>query len=128
MYVKLYYHFDNEIFSSAFYHVTINGKGLERMVADRIKRLREMRGWTQSELSKKLGVTRSCVNAWEMGISIPSTQYIVELSVLFKVSTDYLLGVNATVHANLEGLDEEDIHVVHSLVDYMRKKNENRKY
>ena len=47
---------------------------------------------TQTELAKKLGITRSSVNAWEMGISVPSTQYIIELSLLYKVSTDYLLG------------------------------------
>ena len=47
---------------------------------------------TQAELAKKLGITRSSVNAWEMGISVPSTQYIVELALLYNVSTDYLLG------------------------------------
>lgn len=94
------------------------------MIADRIKRLRELHNWTQSELSKKLGVTRSCVNAWEMGISVPSTQFIVELSILFKVSTDYLLGVNGTNHAALEGLNEEDIQIVHSLIKHLREKNQ----
>ena len=63
------------------------------MVADRIKNLREQHLLTQMELSKKLGITRSSVNAWEMGISVPSTQYIVELANIFKVSTDYLLGL-----------------------------------
>ena len=61
------------------------------MIADKIKLLRELSGLTQAELARKLGVTRSGVNAWEMGITTPSTQYIVEISLLFKVSTDYLL-------------------------------------
>lgn len=39
------------------------------MIAERIKELREEKAWTQTELAKILGVTRSCVNAWEMGIS-----------------------------------------------------------
>lgn len=66
------------------------------MIADRIKSLREKTNKTQSELAKQLGITRSSVNAWEMGISVPSTQYIVELANIFHVSTDYLLGVNTT--------------------------------
>ena len=66
------------------------------MVADRIKELRERAGMTQAALAKQLGITRSSVNAWEMGISVPSTQYIVELAGLFRVSTDYLLGVNSS--------------------------------
>ena len=59
------------------------------MIADRIKKLRQQFGLTQSDLAKKLNITRSSVNAWEMGISVPSTQYVVELAGIFKVSTDY---------------------------------------
>ena len=57
---------------------------LHTMAADKIKALREQNGYTQSDLAKKLGITRSSVNAWEMGISVPSTQYIVELASIFK--------------------------------------------
>ena len=39
------------------------------MIAERIKTLRETNNLTQSALAKKLNVTRSSVNAWEMGIS-----------------------------------------------------------
>ena len=58
------------------------------MIADRIKKLREENNMTQTILAKKLGITRSSVNAWEMGISVPSTQYIVELANIFDVSTE----------------------------------------
>ena len=53
------------------------------MIADRIKLLREKNELTQSTLAKQLGITRSSVNAWEMGTSVPSTQYIVKLSRIF---------------------------------------------
>ena len=96
------------------------------MVADRIKGLREQRGLTQTELAKLLGITRSSVNAWEMGISIPSTQYIVELSLIFKVSTDYLLGVDKSASIDVSGLDEKDIEVVHNLVEHLRNKNKQK--
>lgn len=93
------------------------------MVAERIKVLREQRGLTQTELSKLLGITRSSVNAWELGISVPSTQYIVELSRIFKVSTDYLLGVDGYACVNVSGLDEKDIQLVHALISHLRSKN-----
>lgn len=82
------------------------------MVADRIKQLRELHAMTQTELSKKLGITRSSVNAWELGISVPSTQYIVELADIFKVSTDYLLCVETSSSINVSGLDEQDVQLV----------------
>ena len=90
------------------------------MVADRIKAIREQRGLTQADLAKQLGITRSSVNAWEQGISVPSTQYIVELAGLFRVSADYLLGIDTTATVNVSGLFEDDIHVVQQLVDHLR--------
>ena len=93
------------------------------MVSDRIRLLRERRGLTQSELAKQLGITRSSVNAWEQGISVPSTQYIVELATIFKVSTDYLLGVESTASISVVGLTDEDIELAHSLIERLRKKD-----
>lgn len=41
-------------------------------LAEKIKLLRETTGMTQAELARILGISRSGVNAWEMGLSIPS--------------------------------------------------------
>ena len=90
------------------------------MVADRIKVLREERGLTQTDLSKLLGITRSCVNAWEMGISVPSTQYIVELAHIFKVSTDHLLCVDNSASISIAGLSEKDVQLVYSIISHLR--------
>lgn len=93
------------------------------MIAERIKFLREQKSYTQTELAKKLGITRSSVNSWEMGISVPSTQYIVELSNIFSISTDYLLGVEKTSSIDLNGLTENDIEMVYKLTEYLKSKN-----
>lgn len=92
------------------------------MVADKIKALREQNGFTQSDLAKKLGITRSSVNAWEMGISVPSTQYVVELANIFKVSTDFLLGVKSTASVNVDGLSEKDVQLVNAVIAHLREK------
>ncbi|MEG0771505.1 MAG: helix-turn-helix transcriptional regulator [Clostridia bacterium] len=94
------------------------------MVADTIRLLREKSGFTQSSLAKKLNITRSSVNAWEMGISVPSTQYIVELAQLFRVTTDYLLGVTATTTLNIDHLSIEETHIIYALLDYFKKKHD----
>ena len=96
------------------------------MVAERIKYLREQKGLTQADLAKQLGITRSSVNAWEMGISVPSTQYIVELSNIFKVSTDYLLGVERSASISVAGLTEKDVQYVQRLIAHLEEKNKNR--
>lgn len=93
------------------------------MVADRIRSLRTELGLTQAALAKKLGITRSSVNAWEMGISVPSTQYVVELAAIFKVSTDHLLGVDESSSVSVSGLTDRDIQLVHSLISHLQEKN-----
>ena len=93
------------------------------MIAERIKILREQLNITQAELVKRLKITRSSVNAWEQGISVPSTLYIVELAHIFGVSTDYLLGVNSTTTVNVAGLSDKDIELIHSIILHLRTKN-----
>ena len=77
------------------------------MIAERIKMLRENQHLSQTALSKRLGITRSSINAWEMGISTPSTTYLVELSQIFHVSIDYLLGLDKNVSLDITGLDTD---------------------
>lgn len=90
------------------------------MIAKRIKELREVNHWTQAELAQKLNITRSSVNAWEMGISVPSTTYIVELSRLFKISTDYLLGLETNNTLDISNLSEKESILVYELVQYFQ--------
>ena len=92
------------------------------MIADKIKLLREQKGLTQAELAKRLGITRSGVNAWEMGISVPSTQYLVELAMLFGVSTDFLLGLPSTATVSVEGLSDRQIIAITEIIACYREK------
>ena len=94
------------------------------MIADRIQFLREQKGMTQSDLAKRLGITRSSVNAWEMGISGPSTQYVVELALMFGISTDYLLGVDKKASVAIDGLSERDVQLVFTLISHLKEKNQ----
>ncbi len=90
------------------------------MIAEKIKTLRETNNLTQAALARKLNVTRSSVNAWEMGISVPSTSLIVDIAKLFHVSTDYLLGIDKTSSLDLSGLNEREIMLVYELVEYFK--------
>lgn len=98
------------------------------MIAEKIKILRKKYNLTQTDIAKKLGITRSSVNAWEMGISIPSTQYIVELAQLFNVSSDYLLGISKTSTISVNGLSEEEIAALHGVISCFKKNKSEDKY
>lgn len=88
------------------------------MISERIRQLRERAGFSQSQLAKKLDVTRSSVNAWEMGISAPTTQYVVAMAKLFHVSTDYLLGMENTLQFSMEGYTQEEIRLIFDMIRY----------
>ena len=90
------------------------------MIAEKVKKLREQKGLSQAELARLLGITRSSVNAWEMGISVPSTQYIFDLAGVFDISTDYLLGVDSSSTISVAGLTDSDILLVHSIIEHLK--------
>ena len=92
------------------------------MIFDTIKELRERAGLSQAALAKKVGVTRSAVNAWEMGLSIPTTQYVAQLAQLFHVSADFMLGLDNTEAIYIGGLSEEEKHILYSLLNYFQNR------
>jgi transcriptional regulator with XRE-family HTH domain len=91
-------------------------------MADKIKQLREQMGYTQAELARKLKLTRSSINGWEMGLSVPSTPMVVELAKIFNVSTDYLLGLDDGASLRVEGLSKKEVAVLVDLVSCFREK------
>lgn len=72
------------------------------MISDRIKELRNQHNLTQKQLANALETSRSTINAWESGYSLPGSQYVIEMSKIFHVSCDTILD-------NTDGLDYVDI-------------------
>ena len=61
--------------------------------AENLMALRKRQGWSQEELGGRVGVTRQTVSKWEVGQSTPELEKLVELSRLFGVSIDRLVGL-----------------------------------
>lgn len=85
-------------------------------IGERLRDLRKNNKFTQEDLADELGITRSAVNGWEMGLSLPSTQYLIKLSILFKVSVDYLLGLNNSETINISNLKQSDKEIIYDLL------------
>ena len=94
------------------------------MIAEKIRDLRQARGWTQAELARRMGITRNGINSWEQGLSMPSPGSLVDLSRIFLVSTDYLLGVERLETINVSGLDEREVALLAELADSLRGRGE----
>ncbi|EMT45403.1 helix-turn-helix domain-containing protein [Anoxybacillus flavithermus] len=61
-------------------------------VSEQIKRLRKAHHWTQEQLAQRLNVSRSKVSKWENGEVLPDIKSLIDMSELFSVSVDFLLG------------------------------------
>lgn len=85
-------------------------------LGDRYRDLRKDRKLTQDDLAQYLGLTRSAINTWEQGLSIPSVNMIISLSQFYGVTTDYLLGLDNSDLVDISKLSSEDRVIVHDLV------------
>ena len=61
------------------------------MLGARIAALRRAKGWSQSELARRLQVSPSTVGMYEQGRREPAAEVLVAISELFGVTVDYLL-------------------------------------
>lgn len=69
------------------------------VVAYRLRELRNKKGLSQREVADLLGITRAAYNKYECGASKPIRR-LDDLSVIFGVSTDYILGKDTTDFEN----------------------------
>ncbi len=66
---------------------------MKENISIRLKELRIENGLSQQKLAKEINVTQKAIDFWEKGINEPKASYIIKLAKYFKVTTDYLLGV-----------------------------------
>ena len=59
--------------------------------SEKLLTLRKAINLTQEQLAEKLDVSRQSISKWESGQAVPEMEKIVALSVVFDVTTDYLL-------------------------------------
>lgn len=71
-------------------------------------KLRTEAGLSQEELSEKLFVTRQAVSRWETGETIPNTDTLKQLSKLYDVSINTLLGSPRKLICQCCGMPLED--------------------
>ena len=75
-------------------------------VGMRIAEHRKRLGLSQEEMADKLFVTRQALSKWENGTSVPSIDTLSEISKLFAISFEEILGL---FDKNMLEVDENDI-------------------
>ena len=60
---------------------------------ERFKELRKENKLSTIELGKILGVSNSTITRWENGNILPSIEHLYNMAKYFKVTADYLIGL-----------------------------------
>ena len=60
-------------------------------LGEKILLLRKQNSMTQEQLAERLAITRQTVSKWELEESEPDITYLIQLSDIFQVTTDYLI-------------------------------------
>lgn len=68
----------------------------KKEVGNRIKMLRDAKGWTQDEAAKLLELSRSTYTNYECGVSEPNLSVLVKLATLYEITVDWIIGNDGT--------------------------------
>lgn len=100
-------------------------KGGVRLVnfGNRLKTLRIKKKLTQQQLADLLGLTKSVMSAYENGLRYPAYDVLIKIARIFKVSTDFLLGVEIKREIDTSGLTDEQVEALIVLIDTIRNNN-----
>ena len=92
----------------------------------RIKALRKEFNYTQEQVAKKLNISIAALSRYETGSFEPkSLALIVDLAILYKVSTDYLLGKTDLKNPELD-FDKLDIGLSSKTYESLTDKQKNQ--
>ena len=86
------------------------------MMGDRIKELREDKGYTQTELANILQVSRQSLSNYENEIVEPNINTLIKMADFFNCSLDYLTGRTKEKY-NLNIFDKETRELLVRLID-----------
>lgn len=65
-------------------------------MGNKIGEIRKLHGYTQQQLSKELNIPRSTLAMYETNRVEPNFSTLIEISQIFNVSIDYLLGLSTS--------------------------------
>lgn len=91
--------------------------------SENLKKLREEKGISQTELAKRIGVNKSLISAYESMERLPSLSALAKLSYQFNVSMEFLLGIKRNKTVDVSNLTTEQISVVTSVIKQFERDN-----
>ena len=92
-------------------------------LGSRLRLLRQNKKLKQEQVSDLIGVNKKQVSAYENNARQPSYDILVRFAMLYRVSTDYLLGCQTNKTIDVSGLTPLEFALISELVSDMMLKN-----
>jgi transcriptional regulator with XRE-family HTH domain len=91
-------------------------------IGQRLRQLRSERNITQTEVSKRVGVSNAMISSYELEQRQPSYDVLIKLAAYFAVTSDYLLGLEKSRTLNVDGLSNKEMQVIINMIDVLRSR------
>lgn len=86
-------------------------------LGNKLKQLRIDKGFSQTDLAKRINVTKSMISSYENSMRLPSYDVLLKIARCFHVSTDYLLGVTSKKTLDVSNLTDRQAEIISRLID-----------
>ena len=86
------------------------------ILAKRLQELRLRNNLSQLQMAQRTNLSPSVISSYETGARTPSLENLVTIATTFRVSTDYLLGLEHSNCLDTDGLSEEEAEAVRTLL------------
>lgn len=93
------------------------------MLGEKLKKERNLKNITQSQLAKEISVSPKTISNYESDSIYPPIPTLIKLCKYFNVSSDYLIGLSDEKKIFVEGLNENEIVGIQLLVNHLKNKS-----
>lgn len=86
----------------------------------RLRELRQEKKLTQTQVANRLSLSKTTISGYENNVKNPSTEVLVQLALLYGVTTDYLLGLENRRMLLIDGLTDRQQELMMMVVRELR--------
>ena len=88
---------------------------------DKLRQLRTLKGLSQEQLAKRMGITKSMISAYENSVRQPSYDVLMRIALFFNVSMDFFFGFDKRKYLDVTNLSDTQVSVLSKLIDELRQ-------
>lgn len=89
---------------------------------NRLKELRLQKKLTQTQVAKRLNLSKSTISGYENNLKMPSLDVLIHLAMFYGVTTDYILGLQDKKSIFIEGLTDRQQEILTILLMEFKSK------